>query len=653
MSDFTISRKRRRRAIDPCLGFYVSSSVHARREEATETQFTVQTWQRQLAEPLQTPAGPHLERNAGNVITPSLDTLFQRTVLPREYPRTTPSDGRLVTGASDGQTSRIVDTPPISVEEFLRRSAAPTKATRALRMARYVSKHKRRYRALTTFAPDDDNNKLTTDVCGPESSREETPFIDKNMLYSSVQFLGNSQSALSIPSTVDDNSSDVDNLDSDLPMDADSSPRRGFVATAYRRKSARLTKKQQKVSATRTLNDRLFDALVLTHGSPDESLIHPDPYDSGNPHRNALHFEPGIDAEQQKRRGARRNFVNPRKSLAIRSATLTFSKKRDDNGTSMESVLNRWPANTILNQSMAQRQIEQSHNNEMQRARRNHKYKNSICSMELKSGNRIPLTFTDSVCAETSYAKMFSSTAIGTFKPKSKPENELSALGIIDLIPNETGEVYSRRPPRKDQKSSIESSVIAQLVDERATLSLAPDPTTPQNDIDDTRGPVTNNYRLFTSFNPTLRNVAASISSESASSGTGPQDVKPPQATKNTLQRGVEDDNLYNCARQYRLHSKKSPTQFVAFMTSLEGQTIQSHVSDDSFVDSHPKLRRLPVTRHKPLQSAGAHVRSSAPSTDLSPISTFSLASIEGHDEFILDEIENEYPRMRSSPSSP
>ena len=95
--------------------------------------------------------------------------------------------------------------------------------------------------------------------------------------------------------------------------------------------SSPLEKKRKKTRRhIKPLKERLYEAAVLTHGHPDDILVHGVATGSElAPSRRPLHFipnaQPELDDQTDNRRPATWSLVDPRKSTAIRTAS--FSSK--------------------------------------------------------------------------------------------------------------------------------------------------------------------------------------------------------------------------------------------------------------------------------------------------------------------------------------
>ncbi|KAF9048634.1 hypothetical protein BJ165DRAFT_1039625 [Panaeolus papilionaceus] len=680
MSDIMISRKRRRRAVDPCLGFYVSS-VHASNFDET-------------ASDLHAGPGPaltsvledHLNavenglcqiepRPNATMLLAISDDLAQLEVPDRNglsaprhdvtsslgCPKTPEPGQRLDKRLNVSRPSIHGEPSPMTVEDFLRLSAAATKNDRVLKMARYVSKRKRRYLASKHPVRKSEPVRHITGVCVNKQTLSTVndcmPWTNSSLEIGEedlIQLRSRNIRRTMLTSPVPDEDEDTEIADTDTDTDT-AVPGQEFI-DAHGKK--RLPKRRRKTATKKKLNERLFEALVFTHGHPDESLI--DLNDPDHPYRPPLYFVPLDSAAHEGRKRTTGAFVNPRRSLAIRSASVSFPTRHLESGAQMGSVLNRWPVN-IVQQNKAE-QERQNDQPKTQRGRSHPQNNRNASSFEFQSHDRQPLTFTNAVHAERSYTRMFLSTVVGPSKPK--PENRLSSRGVIDLLPIESGAVLLKSRLSSKQESDKEGGISINSIDEPATLRMQKCCAGSLNRQNDTQGLsdsefVGSNQHQHTSLNSALNNAVFNILSDNSSSGTGMRYVQSesPQTTRNTLQRGVNDNlstNLYGgeTAQVIDMLPKKPPVLLASFMEHCQ-QAIQrgSVAENQDELDGHrqPRCKGLDITRHCLLHISGARARPAGPSVELSPISGFSKASIERYKESSPDEIENEYPRMRST----
>lgn len=471
--DVQISRKRRRRAVDPCLGFYVSS-VHASNFDET-------------ASDLHAGPGPaltsvledHLNavenglcqiepRPNTTMLLAISDNLAQLEVPDRNglsaprhdvtsslgCPKTPEPGQRLDKRLNVSRPSIHGEPSPMTVEDFLRLSAAATKNDRVLKMARYVSKRKLRYLASKHPVRKSEPVRHITGVC---MNKETLPWTNASLEIGEkdlIQLRSRNIRRTMLTPPVSDEDEHTEIADTDTDTDT-AVPGQEFI-DAHGKK--RPPKRRRKTATKKKLNERLFEALVFTHGHPDESLI--DLNDPDHPYRPPLYFVPLDSAAHEGRKRTTGTVVNPRRSLAIRSASLSFPTRHLESGAQMGSVLNRWPVNVVQqNKADQERQNDQP---KTQRGRSHPQNNSNASSFEFQSHDRRPLTFTNAVHAERSYTRMFLSTVyvatqlncgsssnfilrnrVGPSKPK--PENRLSSRGVIDLLPIESGAVLLKR----------------------------------------------------------------------------------------------------------------------------------------------------------------------------------------------------------------
>lgn len=300
-----MSRKRKRRAVDPCLGFYLlssgkvvsspsswsdDSSGFGLRAPAACTDFHEDTLAPSSIENKLGTEGICVA-SQNQCLKDLPDYRLQHTLeCTRQMQSEDPGYENLKSSSHIASDSRQ---PMMTVEDFLKRS---TKGKAVVK--KQYGKTKTRIKRLG------DNGALleTEGQCkflGPDQGDSSQGFMQLR--------------SKKIRRTIYESSSDDDSA-----LNEESSP----LKTKINGNRGRIHK---------PLKERLYEAVVLTHGHPDDVLVHDATSGSKlTSTRRPLHFIPNAqpeldDGQMDKRRPRTWSLVDPRKSMAIRTAT--FSSK--------------------------------------------------------------------------------------------------------------------------------------------------------------------------------------------------------------------------------------------------------------------------------------------------------------------------------------
>ena len=295
-----MSRKRKRHAVDPCLGFYLLSSGKVVSSPSSKssnispdfgtnalaaacTEFHEDALV--LPSSIENKLGTEVSRDCGPQLTPKYASRTKDINLRLDYENLN-SSGNI---ASDpGQLM-------MTVEDFLKRSTK----REAMEKKQY-GKPKRRIKRLgdALFKPGGQHEILGSD---PGDTSQGIMQLRSRKIRRATIYESSSDESSSL-------------------IHGESSPLK------IMRKKTRLGGRTLK-----PLKDRLFEAAVLTHGDPDDILVHgPTTGSVLPPSRRPLRFVPSIQPELdgnqlEKHRPQTWSFVDPRKSTAIRTAS--FSSK--------------------------------------------------------------------------------------------------------------------------------------------------------------------------------------------------------------------------------------------------------------------------------------------------------------------------------------
>ena len=292
-----MSRKRKRRAVDPCLGFYLLSSGKLVSSPSSKSSSNPASFD---SKALASYAELHedtfvIENKRGTEGICDASHNQHLTLLPDRKLQNTPKCARRMGSENLNPSSNIASDPGqlmMTVEDFLKRSTK--------REAKQYGKPKRRIKRLRDNGASSDADRQH------EILESDTRDTGQDMM----QLRSKKIRRATIYESSSDESSSVNH--------GESSP---------------LEKKRKKARSRtlKPLKERLYQAAVSTHGHPDDILVH----DTTNgselaPSRRPLHFVPNTrpeldDDQMDKHRLQTWSLVDPRKSMAIRTAS--FSSK--------------------------------------------------------------------------------------------------------------------------------------------------------------------------------------------------------------------------------------------------------------------------------------------------------------------------------------
>ena len=305
-----VSRKRKRHAVDPCLGFYLLSSGKVVSSPISKScnvspnlginalEASTEFHEDTLASfSIEDKLGTEVNRDASHNQHPKPpDCELQLTP---KYPRRTRAVNLRRLDSEDLNSSSNIASDPgqlmMTVEDFLKRSTKKETVER-----KQKCKPKRRIKRLG------DNGALFKTEGQHEILGSDTGDASQNIMQLRSRKI---RRATMYESSTDESSSH--NHGESSPLE--------------------IKRKKTQGRILKPLKERLFEAAVLTHGDPDDILVHgPTSGSELAPSRRPLRFVPNIQPELDgnqidKQRQRTWTFVDPRKSTAIRSAS--FSSK--------------------------------------------------------------------------------------------------------------------------------------------------------------------------------------------------------------------------------------------------------------------------------------------------------------------------------------
>ena len=298
-----MSRKRKRLAVDPCLGFYllsngkvVSSPISKYCNVSPNLGINALAEDTLVSSSIENELGTEVSRDASHNQHPKPpDCELQLTP---KYPRRTRAVNLRRLDSEDLNSSSNIASDPgqpmMTVEDFLKRSAKRETAEKK------YSKPKRRIKRLG------DNGALLKSDGQHEILGSDTGDASQNIMQLRSRKI---RRVAMYESSTDESSS---------PNHGESSP-------------LEIKRKKTQGRKLKPLKERLFEAAVLTHGDPDDILVHgptsgSEPAPSRRPLRFVPNIQPELDGNQiDKQRQRTWTLVDPRKSTAIRTAS--FSSK--------------------------------------------------------------------------------------------------------------------------------------------------------------------------------------------------------------------------------------------------------------------------------------------------------------------------------------
>jgi hypothetical protein len=300
-----VSRKRKRHAVDPCLGFYLLSSGKVISSPSSKScnispNFDINALAACTEFHEDTLVPSSIENKRGTEGSRDVSH-SQQLKLPDCGPQLTPKYARRTQAVNSKLGSENLKSssniapdpgqPMMTVEDFLKRSTK-----------KQYSKPKRRIKRLG-----DNDGALFETERQHEILGSDTGDTSQGIM----QLRSRKIRRATMYESLSDESSSLNHGESS-PLEIKRKKTRG-----------RILKKP--------LKERLFEAAVLTHGHPDDILVHgPTTGSELAPSRRPLHFIPNIQPELDghqidKRRPRTWSLVDPRKSTAIRTAS--FSSK--------------------------------------------------------------------------------------------------------------------------------------------------------------------------------------------------------------------------------------------------------------------------------------------------------------------------------------
>ena len=291
-----MSRKRKRHAVDPCLGFYLLTSGKVVSSPSSKSCNVppnsginaLESCKDDILVPSSVENKRGTEGSSDNQHLKLLDCELQLT--PKYAKRT--QAVKLSPGSENINSSSDTGQLMMTVEDFLKRSAK-----RETVLKKQYDKPKRRIKRL--------------DVNGALFETEgQHAILGSDISQDIMQLRSRKIRRATIYESSNDESSSLTH--------GESSP-------------LEIKRKKPRRRILKPLKERLFEASVLTHGDPDDILVHGPTTDSElAPSRRPLRFVPNIQPELDgyqidKRRPPTWSLVDPRKSTAIRTAS--FSSK--------------------------------------------------------------------------------------------------------------------------------------------------------------------------------------------------------------------------------------------------------------------------------------------------------------------------------------
>ena len=382
-----MSRKRKRHAVDPCLGFYLLSSGKVVSSPSSKScsispNFGINALEAcsEFREDALVPSS--IENELGTEVSGDVsynqhsklpDYEYQLT--PKYARRTQAVNLRRLDSENLNSSGNIVSDPvqpTMTVEDFLKRSAK-----RETVLKSQYGKPKRRIKRLGALFKTEGQHEILRSDTGDASQdimQLRTRTVRRATMYESSS----------------DESSSLNRGESS-PLEIKRKKTRGRIL--------------------KPLKERLFEAAVLTHGDPDDILVHgPTTGSELAPSRRPLHFVPNIQPElddgyqidKHSDRPQTWSFVDPRKSTAIRTAS--FSSKIRPCLQHMNLTLTGKSANLSVQPPKLWKFTDDSFSLDNLKSKRQPKI-----SPEKKAYKYPPLTFVSLKEAEEDYKAIFSS----------------------------------------------------------------------------------------------------------------------------------------------------------------------------------------------------------------------------------------------------